>query len=166
MVVFLAGMMGSGKSTVGPLLARRLGVSFADLDARIAAAAGMAVADIFASEGEAGFRQREARALADAAREEGVIALGGGALVRPQNRDLVRSAGWLVWLAAPVEELARRLGDGAGRPLLGGRPPAEALRALLVEREPHYRQADLTIDTAGRPPEDVAGEIARWIASA
>src|SRR5437868_15290814 len=108
--VYLCGLMGSGKSTVGPLLAARLGASFCDLDAEIERAAGRTVAEVFAAEGEPAFRAREARALYALIERAGgaVIALGGGALGRPENRELVLATGRLIWLDAPTKELVRR----------------------------------------------------------
>src|SRR4051812_17648318 len=102
--LFLIGYRGTGKSTVGPLLAAALGWEFADADDLIEAAAGRSVADIFAAEGEAGFRDREAAALAELCRgERRVVATGGGAVLRPANRELLAASGFVAWLTAPPE---------------------------------------------------------------
>jgi 3-dehydroquinate synthase len=164
--IWLVGMMGSGKSSVGPVLARRLGLPFVDNDARIEAQAGRSVAEIFAGEGEAGFRVREARAVAEAAGERAVVALGGGAIAQPGAAERLARAGTVVYLKASADELARRVGRAGGRPLLSGLSP-EARRArleqMLVEREPSYRSARIEVETTGRTLEEVAREIVRGL---
>ena len=158
MPVFLCGLMGAGKSTVGPLLAARLGVPFRDLDLEIERQARMSVREIFEREGEAGFRAREAAALRAAAGEEAVVALGGGARGRPANLEAVLAAGTLVWLDAPDQELLRRIGDPASRPLLG-KGPAAALARLREDRAVQYGRAQIRIDTSGLSPDAVAARI-------
>lgn len=150
--------MGAGKSTVGPLLAARLGVRFLDLDREIERKAGFSVRDIFEREGEAGFRARESAALRELADAEAVVALGGGALLRPANLDAVLAAGTLVWLDAPDDELLLRIGDTSSRPLLAGDPKATLAR-LRTEREAQYRHAQVHIATRGLSPEAVAARI-------
>lgn len=170
--VYLTGFMASGKSTVGPLLADRLGYRFVDLDWLVEAQTGRSVVALFA-EGEAVFRAAEAVALAETTRgPEVVVATGGGALVDPDNLRRARHAGALVWLRASPEVTVARLGDASGRPLLAdrGRPlQGEALgarvRALLSAREPFYAQADLVVDADGRPEavaRDVAERLRAW----
>jgi len=156
--VFLCGLMGAGKSTVGPLLASRLGVPFLDLDHEIEAQAAMRVRDIFEREGEAGFRAREAAALRHLSESDAVIALGGGALGRPKNLERVLAAGTLVWLDAPDDELLARIGDPSSRPLLEGDPRA-VLARLRQERQGQYGHAQMRIDTSGLSPEQVAARI-------
>lgn len=147
MRVALAGPMGSGKSTVGRLLAARWGVPFLDLDARLGD-----IPAIFAAEGEAGFRARERAALAEAVTGEGVLALGGGTVVSAENRALL--AGWrVIVLTAPAATLHARVGDGRGRPL------AAALDALLEARREVYRAAGPQVDTDGIAPEAVADRV-------
>jgi shikimate kinase len=160
--VFLCGLMGSGKSTVGPLLASRLGVPFLDLDRAIEGKAGCSVADIFDREGEAGFRARETAALREVADADGVVALGGGALARRANLELVLAAGTLVWLDAPDEELLARIGDPSSRPLLAGDASA-VLARLRRERAGQYGQAHLHVDTSGLSPDAVAARIAEQL---
>jgi shikimate kinase len=150
--------MGAGKSTVGPLLAARLGVRFVDLDREIEAKAGLTVRELFEAEGEAGFRARESHALRLLANEDAVIALGGGALARPANLELVLASGTLVWLDAPDEELLARIGDPTSRPMLADDPKATLAR-LRAERQPQYSNAQLHVDTRGLSPEDVAARI-------
>lgn len=139
--------MGAGKSTVGRLLAARWGVAFVDLDASFGD-----IPAIFAVEGEAGFRARERAALRDAVRGEGVLALGGGTVVDPDNRAAL--AGWtVVVLTASAECLRTRVGGGDGRPL------AARLEALLVERAEAYRAAGPVLITDGVAPEAVADRV-------
>lgn len=162
--VVLVGPMGSGKSHVGRLLAARLGMAFVDLDARIADAAGMPIPAIFASEGEAGFRERERAALADAlAREDQVVATGGGAVLDAGNRAAMRAAASVVYLQVALDEQLRRLAGDTGRPLLQGVDRAQRLAQLQEQREPLYREiADLAFDTAAVTPERVADALAAW----
>ena len=162
--VYLCGLMGSGKTTVGRLLAERLGASFFDLDAEIEREAGLAIADIFARQGETDFRGREARALFRLAHAEpAVVALGGGALLRRENRDLVLATGTLVWLDAPSPELVRRIGDVRSRPLLAGGDPAATLERLREERMDDYQSAALRVDTFGSAAAKIADHIFDWL---
>ena len=164
-LLFLIGTRGTGKSTVGRILAARLGWAFADADERIEAAAGMSIADIFAAEGEAGFRDREAAVLAElAALKQHVVATGGGAILRPANRELLRNSGFVAWLtASPEAAFARLQGDptsAARRPNLTPAGGLEEMRSVLAAREPHYRAcAHFAIDTGLLSPETVADAI-------
>lgn len=160
--VVLIGFMGSGKNVVGQLLAQRLGYGLVDTDALVAEEAGSSVAAIFESEGEQGFRAREADAVAKAvAGTERVIACGGGAILSLRNLRLLQDAGTIVYLRASADTLIKRLGDGAGRPLLRG-DPKNAVPPLLAERTQAYRSAaDLVVDTDDRTPQEVAAEIAQ-----
>ena len=164
--LYLIGMMGSGKSTVGALLAPQLGLALVDLDAELAAASGMSVAEIFARFGEAEFRQRESSALWQlSALSDHLVALGGGALVRPRNLKRAQATGRLVWLQATPEELARRIGGAGGRPLLAAQDRqgrVARLTELLAERAAGYRAADFAIATDGRSAAEIAEQIARW----
>ncbi len=165
--IFLVGFMGSGKSTVGRLLAGRLGWSFADLDERIARAAGMPIPEIFAREGEPAFRRRETEALrAAAAERRTVLATGGGAACRDENLTLMLGAGHVAALAVSPAEAVRRAGAVSGRPLLdGAADPVEAAAGLLAARQPFYARAHWRIETEGRAPADVAAEIAALVAA-
>lgn len=162
--IALAGMMGTGKSTVGKLLAERLDTAFMDTDARIESEAGVSVAELFETRGESRFREMEASAVARAtAIPEGVIALGGGSLLRPETRHRVREASCVVWLwAMPAVAAARAHADRTStRPLLAGGEPRQALRGLLNDRLATYaRAADLIVDTGHRTAEQVADKIA------
>jgi len=156
--VVFCGTAGSGKTTVGALVARALGREFLDLDRAIEREAGQSVAAIFADEGEAGFRRRE-RALAArllAAAPPAVISLGGGALEDDATFAEARRH-TLVWLKATVPTLAARLSGSGERPLLAGDPLAR-LHALAAAREPRYRQAHLIVD-ARLAPKGVAASV-------
>jgi shikimate kinase len=159
--VVLIGPPGAGKTTVGTALAARLGVPFTDTDTVVEAAAGKPVADIFITDGEPEFRRLERDAVAAALdTREGVIGLGGGAVMDEQTR--ARLAGHrVVYLETGFTELARRVGLDRARPLLIGTNPRAQLKALLDQRLPVYDGlAWLTVGTDGRDPEEVAAEIA------
>jgi shikimate kinase len=139
--------MGSGKSTVGALVAARAGVPHRDLDALIEERAGTSIADLFASRGEAAFRALETELLPGALEGEVVVSLGGGAVLADGNWALIRSRALTVWLDAPLSVLMARAYDGQHvvRPVLHGRTGAEA-EAILQARLPRYRAADHRVD--------------------
>ena len=163
--IILIGYRGSGKSTVGRLLAERLRWDFADADEHIEIAAGQSIAEIFASEGEAGFRDREAAVLRELCQQPRlVIATGGGAILRPANRELLRKAGFVAWLRVSPETAWARLQTdpttAARRPNLTAAGGIEEVRALMAVREPLYREAAaLVADADGLSPEAVAAAI-------
>lgn len=159
MPLWLVGMMGSGKSTVGRLVAERLGCGFVDTDDLVATHAGVTAADLLTTDPVA-FRRAEAGAVAEVAMSEGVVATGGGVVLDDGSVEVMRSSGLVVWLDAPVEVLARRVGLGEGRPLLGS-DPVEAIDRLLQERRSRYEQAaHVTVDAAGQ-----AGMVADLVAA-
>ena len=161
--IFLIGLSGSGKSTVGRLLAERLGRPFVDTDALIEEAAGQSIPAIFRERGEAAFRELEARALARAARSgAAVIATGGGAPAHADARRIL-AEGYAVWLAVSPAVAARRLASqetDEPRPLLAG-DPRQRLEALLEARRDHYRRADARIDVDALTPPQACDEILR-----
>ena len=170
--IVLIGYRGTGKTTVGRFLARQLGWDFADCDDVVETAAGKSIAQIFADEEEAGFRDREAAALAGlCGRERLVIATGGGAILRPANRDLLRGAGFVAWLTAPPETIWSRLRADSTtsqrRPNLTPTGGVDEVRALVAAREPLYGAvAHFTVDTDGPSPESVAATIFKaWAGS-
>lgn len=166
--VFLTGFMATGKTVVGQALASRLGWRFVDLDREIEHTMGASVAEIFSRFGEAEFRSQEREAVERCCRlREAVVASGGGAVVDPRSRTAMRAAGKLVCLTADVETLLVRLGPAAGRPLLADSAGREQkIRSLLAERASAYADVDLTVDTSGRTPVEVADSIADWLAGA
>ncbi|HEX5266802.1 MAG TPA: shikimate kinase [Acidimicrobiales bacterium] len=164
--VLLVGMMGSGKTTIGHLLARRLGWRHVDSDAQVEVATGRSVAQIFAEDGEAAFRVEEARALAEAVTSPDpvVVSVAGGAVLDADNRARMKGAGCVVWLRARPETLAGRVGSGAGRPLLEG-DPAGNLARLDAVRRPHYEEvADHAVDVDDAAPDRIVDLIAGWCA--
>jgi shikimate kinase len=165
--IFLVGFMATGKTTVGRILAARLGWKLVDLDEVIASEAGRTVPEIFAAEGEAGFRTREARAVqAVSAERRIVVATGGGAACREDNLKQMLDAGRVVALAITPEEAVRRARGGVGRPMLAGPDPVATATALLEVRAPFYARAHLQVDTVGRLPQDVARDVLAWIGAA
>ena len=146
--VYLIGMPGSGKSSVGRLLARRLAMPFVDLDSEIERDAGRSIQEIFRELGEAGFRERERSAVERvAAGPPSVVACGGGAVLRQDNRELIRSTGRVVWLQSTPDRLWQRIKRGATRPLVKG--PVD-LHRLERERSAVYRElAEHRIDGDG-----------------
>lgn len=166
--MWLVGMMGAGKSTVGPALAAHLGRPFVDTDAEIEREAGASVSAIFEREGEAEFRRRERLAIDAAAQGPAVVALGGGALAQPGALERLRERGVLVYLKASPEVLLARLGDCRNRPLLAKLAPAEreqGLQTLLEARRGAYEAADLIVEADGRDPAGIATQIATWLAA-
>jgi len=157
--VVLVGPMGAGKTTVAGLLAEVWGVAVRDTDADVEAAEGRSVSDIFVDSGEARFRELEAAAVADAlATHEGVLALGGGAVLDPATRELLTGQR-VVFLRVGLSDAVKRVGLGSSRPLLLGNVRAR-VKALLDERTPIYESvATWVVDTDGRTPEDVTAEI-------
>jgi len=160
--LWLVGMMGSGKTTVGALIARRVGLPFIDTDSRIEAENGRTIASIWETEGEETFRDLESEQIDRivATGRDCVVATGGGAVLRPENVAAMRSNGVVVWLTAGYEELAARLGDAPARPLLFNRQTDRRVADLLAERSPAYADAaHHRVDTSAKEPGDVAREV-------
>jgi shikimate kinase len=158
-LVVLVGPMGAGKSTVAALLATAYGVTARDTDADVEAAEGRSISDIFVDSGEAHFRALERAAVAEAlAGHDGVLALGGGAVLDESTRALLADHR-VVFLRVGLSEAVKRVGLGSARPLLLGNVRGR-IKALLDERTPVYEAvADLVVDTDQRSPQDVADEI-------
>ncbi|MGH9433483.1 MAG: shikimate kinase [Terriglobia bacterium] len=157
-LVFLLGFMGSGKSTVGQLLATQIGWPFIDLDATIEAGQGLTIREIFEAAGEPFFRKIEHAALAEAAKTEpAVIALGGGSFVQPANLDVIReSGGATIWLDCGLDELRRRCEDMNNRPKFRD---AESVSELYEQRLPYYRLAQYRVATEAVVPQEVVERI-------
>ncbi|MEH2152055.1 shikimate kinase [Nostoc sp.] len=162
--LYLIGIMGVGKTTVGRLLAKELGYGFLDTDDVIAQATGKSINHIFTEEGEAGFRQLESDVLSKVcAFTKLTIATGGGIVLKRENWGYLHH-GLIVWLDAPVEIIYNRLAEDTTRPLLQDIDPKGKLRSLLEQRTPLYSQADLHItEREGDTPEDVAKRVLEGI---
>ncbi len=165
--LFLVGPMGVGKSTIGRILAAELNLSFCDSDRVIEERTGADIPWIFDMEGEAGFREREAAVLKELAAEPGlVIATGGGIILQPQNREVMKASGTVFYLTASVEQLVERTARDKKRPLLQVDNPRQKIIELLALRDPLYRDvADFMVNTDRRPPKNVAQEIASLFAA-
>lgn len=161
----LVGPMGAGKTVVGSRLAGRLGLAFLDLDAAVADAAGKSVPELFATQGEAAFRELERSALAAAlAHRDQLIATGGGAVLDAGSRALMRRHGFVAWLRVGVEAQLRRLADTDDRPLLQVADRAERMRRLAAIRDPLYAEvADLSLETGDDAPGQVVATLERLL---
>jgi shikimate kinase len=160
--IFLVGMMGAGKTTVGRALAHRLRRRFVDTDRVIVERTGVPIATVFEIEGEAGFRKRESAILEEVSREAGcVIATGGGAVLAAENRVLMRSRGTVVYLRARLESLWERTRQDTNRPLLATADPRGTLATLLEQREPLYLEsAHLIMDTGAQSASTLVSRLA------
>jgi shikimate kinase len=164
--VVLIGFMGCGKTTLGHRLAEMLGFQFIDMDQRIVAHVGRPISEIFAAEGEVGFRKHESACLAGliGTAERAVIATGGGVVTLPENHEPLRALGYIVWLNPPESALWHRISRSTDRPLLRTPNPRETVQRLLAERVPLYAAlADLEADTKGLTPDEAAYGIAESV---
>ena len=163
--IYLVGLMGSGKTTVGRRLATQLGREFIDTDQTLEQRTGVTVSHIFEVEGEAGFREREARLLEEVSREENrVVSTGGGIVLDPENRKRMLDSGITVYLNASLAVLWNRLRDCKTRPLLKTDDPKATIRQLIVARDPLYREnADLVVEVSSDSASKTANHIAQWV---
>ena len=159
--LFLVGMMGAGKSTIGRLLARRMKRRFFDSDLEIEQRCGVSVPVIFDIEGEPGFRAREAQMIAELTGLEGIIlATGGGAVLDAESRKRLAARGTVVYLHAPPADLHDRVRHDKNRPLLATADPLARLETLYAERDPLYREiADIVVDTGKQSAATLAREL-------
>ena len=168
--IALIGYRGTGKTTVARLLAARLSYDWVDADVEVELRAGKSIAAIFADDGEQDFRDLEAQVIADLCRRDcTVLALGGGAILRESNRECLAHCGQIVWLTASAAVIAERIGGDpttvGRRPNLTNRGGRHEIEQLLAEREPIYRAcATLEVDTEGKDPAEIAGEIIQRLA--
>ncbi len=166
--IFLVGPMGAGKTTLGRSLARALNISFVDSDQEIERRTGADIPWIFDIEGEEGFRLRESEAIDHLSQYEGVVlATGGGAILKPENRAFLRDRGVVVYLYASLDHLFQRTAKDRNRPLLQTEDPKAKLQSLMRERDPLYREvADIVIDTGGRSlrqtVDSILKELKKW----
>ena len=158
--------MGAGKSTIGRLLAKELHLPFKDSDKEIEVRTGANIPWIFDKEGEPGFRDRETAMIVELCHENGIVlATGGGAVMRPENRQALRNGGRVVYLHASIEQQVARTSRDRNRPLLRNANPEKILRDLLAVRDPLYREiADLVGETDERPPRMVVLDILERLA--
>ncbi len=165
--LILVGPMGAGKSTIGRLLAKELRLPFKDSDKEIEQRTGASIPLIFDVEGEGGFREREHAVIADLCRLDGVVlATGGGAVMREDNRKALRAGGRVVYLCTSVDQQLERTARDRNRPLLKAADPRGVLANLMAVRDPLYRSiADVIIETDERPPRLVVMEILDRLAS-
>ncbi|HOD46067.1 MAG TPA: shikimate kinase [Opitutaceae bacterium] len=160
--LYLVGFMGVGKTTVGRIVAQRLGYRLLDSDHEIERLTGKSIPDIFAQDGESTFRLRERAFIAEGHPTEGcVVACGGGLIVQPGMLELVQQRGVLICLHASLETILQRTSGSRSRPLLNVEDPAERIRTLFAQREPVYRRAGTMILTDGRPLLDVTAHVMR-----
>lgn len=159
--VFLIGLMGAGKTTVGRQLARLLKFEFVDADQEIEARTGTSIAVIFEIEGEDGFRRRESAVIAELVKRHGIVlATGGGVVLSPENREQLRANGTVTYLRAELDTLVNRTRRSTHRPLLNSGDPRARLAALLDTRHPLYMQtAEIVVDTGHGSAQAVAREI-------
>jgi shikimate kinase len=159
--IFLVGLMGAGKSTIGRHLAKSLGLEFVDSDHEIERRTGASIPLIFDVEGEAGFRQREKKVIDELSRRSGIVlATGGGVVLDADNRARLRERGQVVYLYATVEQLLARTAKDRNRPLLQTADPRARLQELLEIRDTLYREvADVVVDTGGRTARSAEREI-------
>nr|WP_277986366.1 shikimate kinase AroK [Noviherbaspirillum cavernae] len=150
--IFLVGLMGSGKTTVGRALARKLDKRFIDSDHEIEARTGASIPLIFEIEGEASFRQREAEVIRDlTGQSDIVLATGGGAILKPENRDYLKTRGTVIYLRASVNSILQRTSHDKNRPLLQTADPRQRIERLAREREPYYLEVAHIVVETGRP---------------
>lgn len=163
----LVGPMGAGKSTIGRLLAKELGLPFKDSDKEIEERTGASIPLIFDVEGEAGFRDREQAVIAELCEQQGlVLATGGGAVLRAENRQAMSQGAVVIYLHASVEHQLARTARDRNRPLLQTENPDQVLTHLLALRDPLYREiATLIIETDTRPPRMVVQEIMQFLST-
>lgn len=163
--LYLVGMPGSGKSTIGKVLSRHLNLDFVDADQELVSRTGVSIANIFQVEGEAGFRVRESQLLATLSEQDRLLlATGGGVVLRQDNREILQRTGIVIYLHATLDHLWQRTRHDSRRPLLQTENPRSVLKSLLDTRDPLYRQvADLTVETGRQSIGKLVSEIDRQL---
>jgi shikimate kinase len=161
----LVGFMGAGKSSVGKVLAERIGAEFVDVDVRIEEASGKTIGEIFASRGEEAFREMERAAIRNAVSAPGrVVAAGGGAFVDESNRRLLKAYAPVFFLDVSVESVVERLSGDRSRPLFAAEMDAGSLREMMERRRPAYEEADFRVSTDDRTVPEIAARILALLA--
>jgi len=162
MNIYLVGFMGTGKTSVGRLLAKKKNLNFVDLDELIELKERRRIVDIFAKDGEPYFRKVEKKALKEVAgQKKFVVACGGGIVLDKENIEVMKKSGILVCLTAAPKEILKRVSVNTGRPLLNVKDPAGRIEVLLKMRAPYYTQVDKTIDTTALSIKEVVEKISR-----
>ncbi|HZV99119.1 MAG TPA: shikimate kinase AroK [Methylophilaceae bacterium] len=163
--IFFVGLMGAGKTTIGRLLAKHLDKSFYDTDHEIEKRTGVNIPLIFEVEGEAGFRKRETQVIEELSQMQNIIlATGGGAVLKAENRSNLKKNGTVIYLRANVHELWLRTKNDKNRPLLQNDDPREKLEQLFKERDPLYREvASIVLDTGGQPVNTIVHQIEKLL---
>lgn len=163
--IFLIGLMGAGKSTIGKRLAESIGKQFIDSDHEIERRTGVSIPTIFDIEGESGFRNRESAVIDELTQQRGVVlATGGGVILRPENRSHLAARGLVIYLSASVKQLYKRTRMDRNRPLLQTDNPREQLQRLHDERDPLYREiSDLVVETDNRSVQQAIPDLIRKI---
>lgn len=162
--IALIGLMGCGKTTVGKVLAKKTGLKYIDSDDFIVKKAKMPISEIFKTQGEPYFRDLEAQTIREISEMQGyIISTGGGAVIRPENLDNLKKSGVVIYLKASPLELYNRTKDDTSRPLLNVENPVNKLEALLEQRKPFYKTADITVDTEKKPIDDVVKEVLSYL---
>lgn len=159
--IYFIGLMGAGKTTIGRLLAKQMGREFYDSDVEIERKTGVRIPLIFELEGEDGFRKRETAAIEELSQLNNVVvATGGGAVLNPENRILLKNSGKIIYLRAKVHDLYQRTRNDKSRPLLQGANPKQKLEQLYVARDPIYTElADYIVDTGAQSAVEITNDI-------
>jgi len=164
MNIYLVGFMGSGKSTVGRLIAQKLNLQFVDIDKEIEKEQKMCIPDIFSKKGEPFFRELEKEKIQQLTQKDGyVISTGGGLGANPENMKTMKKNGYVVWLDTSLEEVLKRCKNDTDRPLLN--QPLEKVEKLYEDRKEVYSQAHFKVKTDSKTPEEIAEEVVKWISS-
>ena len=165
MSIILIGMRGSGKTTIGKMLAQQLGMEFIEMDQQVEKRAGMSIADFVKQNGWYAFRDEESDLIKKLrGKNNCVVSTGGGVVVRDENVRILKTIGTIIWLEADVDTLITRIGEDTNRPSLSGKPMKDDMEITYLQRQSHYKEAaDYSISTEGKLPEDIVNEIKKYL---